>query len=283
VLYAEQGIQKRDLALYYAEIAPWMLPHLRGRLLTLLRCPEGQGKACFYQRHPRQGLPETVRRTTIREHGKPFASMYVEDVEGLLGLVQAGALEIHTWGSRLDRLEQPDQLVFDLDQAPDVDWSAVVEAAHTVRAGLAALGLHGFVKTSGGKGLHVVAPIAPRMAWDEVKQFSKAFAVGMVRAAPERYVATATKTKRAGKIFVDYLRNGRGATAVCAYSTRARPEAPVSMPVAWDELTKALRPDRFVMRDATRYLAQRAHDPWRDFESARAAIGAAARRAVGMR
>jgi bifunctional non-homologous end joining protein LigD len=282
VLYEDEGITKRDLAEYYAAVAPWMLPHLARRPLTLLRCPQGQGKDCFFQRHPRLGVPDSVKRLRLTERGKRVESMFVEDVEGLLGLVQAGALEVHTWGSRCGRLEHPDQLVFDLDQAEDVAWPAVVEAALALRAQLEALGLRAFVKTTGGKGLHVVAPINPRLDWQRAREFSRLLVLGLMRAEPDRYVVTASKAKRKGKIYLDYLRNARGATAVCAYSTRARPGAPVSMPLDWDELTPELRADRFTLRNVPKHLARRRADPWRDFDAARVTLNAAARRSVGM-
>lgn len=281
VLYADQGITKRELGLYYAKVARRMLPHLAQRPLTLVRCPEGQGKECFFQKHPSQGMPNSVHRVRIREKSASLDYMYVDDIEGLLGLVQVGALEIHTWGSRVDRLECPDQLVFDLDQAPDVPWERMIEAAHAMRERLAAIDLQGFLKTTGGKGLHVVVPIEPRLRWDVAKRFCKLLVESMVRAEPSRYLATMSKSKRKGKIFLDYLRNGRGATAVCAYSTRARPSAPLSLPIAWDELTPELRSDAFDLRSVNGRLVD--PDPWQAFEAARAPISAAARRALGMR
>jgi bifunctional non-homologous end joining protein LigD len=249
----------------------------------LVRCPEGYDKECFHQKHPSHSVPESVGRVPIREKNATLDYMFVEDAVGLVGLVQIGALEIHSWGSRIDRLEYPDQLVFDLDPDEGLPWQRMIDAAHDVRERLAAIGLHGFLKTTGGKGLHVVVPIEPRTGWDDAKQFCKSFVEGMVRAAPGRYLASMSKAKRKGKIFLDYLRNGRGSTAVCAYSTRARAGAPVSMPIAWEDLTAKLRPDAFDLRNTPKHVAARAADPWRDFDDARAAIRASAKRSVGMR
>jgi bifunctional non-homologous end joining protein LigD len=283
VLYPEQGLTKRDLVAYYAAIAPFMLPHLARRPLALLRCPEGHGTPCFFYKHPAAGVPVSVRRVAIRERSKRLDSMYVEDLEGLLGLVQVGALEIHTWGSRIEHLEQPDQLVFDLDPDEGLPWAQAIDAAHDVRATLAGLGLSAFLKTTGGKGLHVVVPVEPRLEWHDAKQFCHRLAQRMVRAHPTRYVASVSKAKRRGKVFVDYLRNGRGATAACAYSTRARSEATVAMPIEWDELTLALRSDRFTVASAPGHVATRARDPWVGFEESRVSISSAARRALGLR
>jgi bifunctional non-homologous end joining protein LigD len=283
VLYAEQGLTKRDLALYYAQVAPYMLPHVARRPLMLVRCPEGHDKECFHQKHPGNGVPDSVGRVPIRERNVTRQYMYVEDAIGLVSLVQVGALEIHSWGSRIDRLEYPDQLVFDLDPDEGLPLPRLIDAAHELRARLAAIGLTGFVKTTGGKGLHVVVPVEPRTKWDDAKQFSKALVQSMVRAEPRRYLATMSKAKRKGKIFLDYLRNGRGSTAVCAYSTRARSGAPVALPIAWDELDAELRARDFDLRSTPARLAGLQRDPWRDFAAARAPIGKAARRSVGLR
>ena len=191
--------------------------------------------------------------------------LVVDDLQELLSLVQAGAAEIHPWGSTADHLDNPDRLIFDLDPGDAVPWMTVIEAASDVRDRLGALGLQSFVKTSGGKGLHVVVPIQPRADWDEAKAFTKAFAEQMAKERPDRYVAINSKRLRSAHIFVDYLRNGRGATAVAAYSTRALPRASVSTPLEWDELSPGLRSDHFTVGNLPHRLPSLKRDPWHDF------------------
>ncbi|MGH7848540.1 MAG: DNA ligase D, partial [Candidatus Binatia bacterium] len=269
VLYPEQNITKRELALYYEKIADWIMPHLENRLLTLVRCPEGRSKQCFYQRHARAGLHGSVRRIPVREARAVKSYVAVDSLTGLIALVQMGVLELHTWGSRLQRLGQPDRLIFDLDPDPALPWEDLRQAALALRARLSDLGLGSFVKTTGGKGLHVVTPIAPKQDWELIREFSRLVAHSIVREDPARYTATTSKTKRKGKIFIDYLRNARAATAVCAYSTRARPGAPVSVPLDWEGLGTDVRSDHFTIRDVPQRLARLRRDPWRDYESAR--------------
>ncbi|WP_437682649.1 DNA ligase D [Sorangium sp. So ce131] len=281
VLYPGQGITKLALAQYYAEVADRMLPHVADRLLTLVRCPEGQGKPCFFQRHEAEGLSEAIRRTIVEEDDGKRTYLYVQNAEGLVSLVQMGALEMHIWGSRADRIEQPDRMVFDLDPAPDLPWERVAEAARTVRHLLETLGLRSFVKTTGGKGLHVVVPIQAQRGWDEVKPFTKAVADALVRYDPARYIATLSKAKRTGKVFIDYLRNGRGATAVAPYSTRARPGAAVATPIAWDELDAPLDPAAFTIETVPRRIAAR-DDPWAELGSVRQSITSAMMKKVGL-
>jgi bifunctional non-homologous end joining protein LigD len=280
VLYPEQGITKRELALFYEDIAEWILPHLAGRPLTLVRCPEGYQKECFYQKHVGENLPDWVRRVAIKEKGSVGKYVVVDSLPGLISLVQMGVLEIHTWGSRSDRIEQPDRLTFDLDPDPELPWKRMIEAARSLRRMLGGLGLNGFVKTTGGKGLHVVVPIVRKYEWDEIKEFSKRVAGQMTREAPDRYLATMSKARRNGKIFIDYLRNGRGATAVAAYSTRARAGAAVSTPLTWEEVAAGVGPDRFNVRNLRRRLARLKKDPWENYESARRPITAATMKEV---
>ncbi|KYG04564.1 DNA ligase D [Sorangium cellulosum] len=281
VLYPAQGITKLALAGYYAQIAEHMLPYVAKRLLTLVRCPAGQGKPCFFQRHEAEGLSEAIRRTLVEEDDGTRTYLYIENTEGLVSLVQMGALEMHIWGSRVDRIEQPDMMVFDLDPAPELPWERVAEAAKTVRHLLETLGLRSFVKTTGGKGLHVVVPIEARRRWDEVKPFTKAVADALVRFDPARYIATLSKAKRTGKVFVDYLRNGRGATAVAPYSTRARPGAAVATPLSWDELDAPLDPASFTIETVPQRLATIA-DPWAELPTVRQSITSAMMKQVGL-
>ena len=262
VLYPEQGLTKRGLAEFYVSIADWIVPQLAGRPTTLVRCPEGIGGGCFYQKHTGHWAPATLRRVRIREQRKVGEYLVVDDLPGLIGLVQIGILEIHTWNARVEHLDEPDRLVFDLDPGEDVPWEAIVTAAQVVRRRLRDLGLESFVKTTGGKGLHLVVPIVRGPSWDACAAFARSVADGLAHDAPEAFVATMGKSHRAGRIFVDYLRNVRGATAVAAYSTRARAGAPISTPLDWTELDARTRPDRFTVATLPRRLAALRRDPW---------------------
>jgi bifunctional non-homologous end joining protein LigD len=262
VMYPEQGITKRELLDYYALVAERMLPHVANRPLTLVRCPNGRGKPCFFQKHPGAGTPEGIRSVAIREKDGKAPYSVIDDAQGLFGLVQLGSLEIHTWGARASDFEHPDLLVFDLDPDPELDFGAVVEAAQLLRRTFEGAGLESFVKTTGGKGLHVCVPVVPDLDWTTVKDFSSRVASELAARNPERYVATVTKAKRTGKIFIDYLRNARGATFVAPYSTRAREGAPVAVPLDWDELTPKLRPDQFTVRNLAARLRRLDRDPF---------------------
>ena len=218
ILWPEAGVSKEGLAEFYADIADWILPHIAGRVLSLVRCPSGIAAKCFFAKHAWAGLSKAVKRVDVGEKEKMLT---LDSIEGLIDLVQAGVLEIHPWGSAYAKLEQPDRLIFDLDPGEDVPWSAVIEGALDVRNALDDMDLTSFVKTSGGKGLHVVVPLTPSAGWDEAKAFTQSVAQLLAKHWPDRYVATMSKQKRRGKIFIDYLRNGRGSTAVAPYSTRA--------------------------------------------------------------
>ena len=260
VVYPDEGITKRALAEYFVAIADRILPHVAGRPLSVLRCPGGAGKTCFYQKHPGASFPDAVRI------GKNY--FYVEDAAGLVALVQTGVLELHPWSSRVGDLERPDSMTFDIDPDPGVPWPRVLEAAGEVRDRFAALKRETFVKTTGGKGLHVVVPLKPAAGWTDVKAFAKAFAELMAADYPKRYTAKAAKAARGGRIYVDYLRNERGQTAVAAYSPRARAGAPVSTPLEWSELKPSLKSDHFTVLNLPRRLSS-GRDPWRDFDAAR--------------
>lgn len=282
-LWPREGITKRRLAAYCAEVADWMLPHIVNRPLTLLRCPQGNHAACFHQRHATAGMAAAIH--TAPEPDRPGAEpvLYVDGLDGLLALVQIGTLEIHTWGSRIDRMDHPDRLVFDLDPDERLAWERVVEAAFDLRRVLRELGLECFVKTTGGKGLHLMVPLARRHPFEAVKAFTKAVAEKLERDDPARYTANMAKARRAGRIYVDFLRNQRGATFVAAFSTRARAGAPVSVPLSWDELGSGLRSDHFTLETLPRRLATLDGDPWEGFTGLRQSITAAARRAVGIK
>jgi bifunctional non-homologous end joining protein LigD len=278
VLFPDQGATKRDLAAYYSQVADWILPHIVGRPLALVRCPSGSAKSCFFQKHPGEGAPDELRQINVAAQGAPEYHVAVDDLPGLIALAQLGVLEIHVWGSRARALEKPDRLIFDLDPDPSVEWQQVVVAARETRLVLKELGLTSFLKTTGGKGLHVVVPIQARTEWDDAKAFCRSVAELMVRAAPDRYIATMSKAKRKGKIFIDYLRNGRGATAVAPYSTRARPFATVSVPITWEELSANLRSDQFTIENLPLRLRRLKKDPWADLATTRQSITAAMRK-----
>jgi len=261
VLFASAGVTKFDLARYYEDIADWILPHLAQRPLTLVRCP--QGHRCFVQKHANDTTVEGVGRIEVPTGGTTATYMTAGTLPELVRLVQMGVLELHTWGARGGRLDRPDRIIFDLDPDTALEWKIVAEGALLVRSLLEDIGLASFVKTTGGKGLHVVAPLAAKHTWDEVKAFSKSLAHQLERDLPDRFIANMSKSRRGGRIFVDYLRNASEATAVAAYSTRAKPGAPVSTPLAWDELGDAkLRPDSYTVLNLRQRLDRLKQDPW---------------------
>jgi bifunctional non-homologous end joining protein LigD len=275
ILYPDQGITKLDLVRYYEALADWALPHIKNRPLMLLRCPEGAHKECFHQKHASASVPASVKQIPIQEQGNEASGLAIDSAAGLIALAQMGVLEIHSWGCRIDRLEQPDLLVFDLDPDPAVPWKNVVDAAFEIRSFLKNLGLETYVKTTGGKGLHLTVPLEPKADWNQAKEFSKQVAETLAREFPDRYVAKMTKARRKGKIYIDYLRNGRGATFICPYSTRARNGAPVSVPIHWDELNYELRSDQFTIRNLSQRIARLKHDPWEGIEKTKQLITSA--------
>ncbi len=274
IYWKEAGVTKEGLADYYGEVWKWMAPHVANRPLALVRCPQGTTSHCFFQKHAWKGLSPTILQAHDPQDDSDEPILGVDSLDGLIGLVQGATLEIHGWQSTFHDLERPDQIVMDLDPGDGVTWSDIADAAREVRSRLEGAGLAAFVKTSGGKGLHVVAPLKPSAGWEEVKGFAKGIADAMTSDDPDRYVATVTKSKRKGRILVDYLRNGRGATAVAPYSTRAREGAPVSMPVAWEELDSGIGGAHFTVSNAMARLANLAADPWADFEKSRVALSA---------
>lgn len=272
VLYPEEGLTKRDLARYYEAVAPWMLPHLANRPLMLLRCPDGYQEGCFVQKRNDGGFPDAVQWVRISDEDGLAEYPYVRDERGLVALIQMGTLELHTRGCRVDRVESPDQVIFDLDPDEDVPWHRVTTAAQTLRVLLDGLGLASFLRTTGGKGLHVVLPLRRRHSWEEVENFSRAVAELFTEAVPGEYTISPSRRIRRGKIFVDYLRNVRGATAIANYSTRARPGAPVAVPLAWEELEREPRADYYNVRNVMRRLRSLPHDPWQDYPRTRQSI-----------
>ena len=274
VVFPDAGVTKRELFEYYDAVAPLMLPHLERRLLTLVRHPKGLGGDAFFQKHGGTGTPDVVPRFVVPEkqaEGKdPY--VFVDELPALIALVQIGVLEFHVWNSRVPDIERPDQIVFDLDPGPGVPFARVVDAARDVRARLQKLGLTPFVKTTGGKGLHVITPIMPEHGWDIVHAFARIFARAMASDAPDLYTSKVGKARRDGRIYVDYLRNNYNANQVAAWSTRARPDATVSMPLAWTELKPTLDPARYDVRGALRRARALKADPWREFDAARARL-----------
>ena len=273
IYWAEAGVTKQGLADYYAEVWPRMAPFVMGRPLALLRCPGGAAKACFFQKHAWKGMRRDILTAPdpLEDPDDPGEILAIDGLEGLIGLVQGAALEIHGWQAVLTDLERPDQIVLDLDPGKGVDWRALTAAARAARARLEAAGLAAFVKSSGGKGLHVVAPLEPEAGWEAVRDFAKGIAEAMAAEAPEHYVATVSKARRRGRILIDYLRNGRGATAVAPYSSRARPGAPVAMPLGWEEID-ALGPGWFTVSNAPARLSRLDADPWEGFRAAAAPL-----------
>jgi bifunctional non-homologous end joining protein LigD len=280
VLYSDQGLTKQGLASYYMQVADWILPHIADRPLALVRCPEGQRKACFFQKHAGPGVSDAIHR--VKVPGEASEYLMVDDVAGLVSLVQMGVLEMHPWGSRLDEIESPDRLIFDLDPDPSVEWKRVIEDARRVRALLGEFDLQSFVKTTGGKGLHVVVPLQRRQDWPTLKEFSRAFVNRLAGQDPERYTTNLSKAARHGKVFLDYLRNERGSTAVAAYSTRAKPHATVSTPLTWDELSAAVQSDHFRVDNLPRRLRALDGDPWEGFFTVRQSLTAAMCRSLGV-
>ena len=258
VYWDDAGITKQDLAEYYSKVWKWMRPHVVGRPIALVRCPEGASGQCFFQKHATMGIA-TEHLHLVPEKGDKIIS--IDDLDGLVALVQAGVLEIHTRGTTINDRERADRLVFDLDPGPGTGWKDIVAAAREVRERLSALKLKSFLKTSGGKGLHVVLPIKPA-PWDAAKDFAHAIAASMAEDTPDRYVATATKNRRSNRIFIDYLRNSREATAVTPYSTRARAGAPVSAPIDWSELGSLKAANQYNVKNLAQRLSRVRSDPW---------------------
>lgn len=282
VLYPDIGLTKLDLARYYQAVAPLMLPYAVNRPISLVRCPEGYAKECFFQRHAMTGMSDAIKEVPIPGGETKKKYLYIDDESGLFGLVQIGVLEIHDWGVSLDHINEPDRLVFDLDPDEGLDLAILKAAAIEVRDFLADLGFNSFLKSTGGKGLHVVAPLTPKQGWDVVKPFAKAIADALVSARPDRYTANPLKRTREGRIFVDYLRNQRGGSAIVNYSTRAKAGAPVACPLRWDELKGLKVAAPYNAKTLPSRLKTMKRDPWEGFFSTRQSITAKARKALGL-
>jgi bifunctional non-homologous end joining protein LigD len=272
ILYPEQGITKAALAEYYVGVADAMLPHILRRPLTIVRCPTGRQKKCFYQRHAGSGVPAQISEVKIPGFEDSGAYLYISDLKGLISLIQMGVLEIHPWGVSVDRPDRPDRVIFDLDPGEGLGFDSVVRGAFELREFLQHLGLETFLKTTGGKGLHLVAPIARRYEWPDVKRFARSGAEALARKAPERYLTKIAKADRRGRIFIDYLRNDPTSTAIAPYSTRARPGAPVATPLSWDELSERLDPAAFHIGSVPQRLKTLRRDPWAEISKSRQAL-----------
>ena len=280
-IWPSLGIRKIDLVRYCDEIGEWLLPHVANRPLTLVRCPDGAEKECFYQRHLNMGASPGDVLTFKRLRSSKGYYIYVNTMPGLISVVQNGAVEFHTWGASVPDAQHPDRITMDLDPDPDLPWEKVMEGAQLTRALIEGLKLECFLKTTGGKGLHIVFPLEPKNSWDEVKSFAGSIAKFLVHAEPKRFTAKIAKASRGGKIFVDYLRNAETASAVAAYSPRARPGAHVSTPLAWDELDATDIRGAFSVQNVPDRLKKLGQDPWGDYARVRQTITAAMWRALG--
>ena len=269
LVYPSPPATKLDVARYYEAIADWIVPHVAGRPLTLVRCPEGISGDCFYMKHSKVWAPKPLRRVRIREKTKVGEYLIADDLAGVIGLVQMGVLEIHTWNSTFEDLERPNRIVIDLDPGEHVSWAQVIAAARVVRRALEALELESFPKTTGGRGLHVVVPLVPHADWSQCLEFSRALCEAIEATDGRLYTTQFAKAGRANKILLDYLRNNRTNTSVAAYSSRARAGAPVSVPISWDELRATVNPQSLTLFTVARRLQRLSRDPWAGYWRAR--------------
>jgi bifunctional non-homologous end joining protein LigD len=282
VYYPGAKLTKLDIAEYYETVARYLMPYVKRRPISLVRCPDGIEGQRFFQRHEMKGMSDAIKQIPIAggESKKPY--IYIDNEKGLFGLIQIATLEIHDWGVSLAHIDKPDRIVFDLDPDEDLPLAMLKAATIEVRDFLADLGFKSFLKSTGGKGLHLVAPLTPKLGWDEVKPFTKAIADALVAARPDRYTANPLKRTREGKIFVDYLRNQRGGSAIVNYSTRAKEGAPVACPLRWDELKGLKAAAPYTVKTLPARLKALKSDPWKGFSSTRQSITAKARKALGL-
>ncbi|HYG07476.1 MAG TPA: non-homologous end-joining DNA ligase [Stenotrophomonas sp.] len=265
VVFPASGLTKGDVAAYYQAVARWVVPEIARRPLSLLRCPDGVAGECFFQKHHGRGLGGEVHAVPLRQKSGVEDYLYVDNARGLLQLVQMNTVELHPWGATIDDPEHPDMLVFDLDPGEGVAWREVKAGARQIRAELQRVGLESFVRLSGGKGLHVVAPLRPKAGWDDAREFADQLAHRLSERHPDRYVATMSKAQREGVIFIDWLRNARGATSVCSWSLRAREHATVAVPLRWEELSRVASPQAFPLPKAMQRAARLTAHPWGDW------------------
>jgi bifunctional non-homologous end joining protein LigD len=283
LIWPDLGVRKIDLARYIEAAGEWLLPHVKNRPLSLVRCPDGVGGECFYQRHLMMGASPENLRTVRRSRSSKGAYIYAASLEAVVGAVQNGGVEFHTWGATVPHIKRPDRITMDLDPDESLPWKTLVEGTLLTRTLLEGLGLACFLKTTGGKGLHVVAPIEPELGWDEVKQFALHVALMLTKARADLFTAKIAKHRRPNKIFADYLRNSETASAIAAYSPRARPGAGVSVPLSWDELdAKSDLRGRFSVRNVPERLSRLKQDPWADYWKTRQRITAKMKQALGL-
>ena len=281
LLYPDAGITKVQLASYYETVGDWMVPHLKDRPLMLVRCPDGWNKECFHQKNAPDRIHRAITPVVVQTSQGEGIYMMANSTEAVVALLQSGALELHPWGSKAGKLDKPDRIIFDFDPDEGIGFREVADAAKLVRDMLEKLGLRSFVKTTGGKGLHVVVPIQPTQDWAAIKAFTRAIAESLSSTFPQRFTATASKAQRKGRLFVDYLRNAEGATAIAPYSIRARENAPVATPIAWEELARDVRFDHFNLRNVPARLQKMKNDPWAEFFTVKQRITAAMMKGAG--
>jgi bifunctional non-homologous end joining protein LigD len=262
IIFDDPKITKEDVIRYYEKVAAYMLPYVSHRILSIVRCPKGISQTCFYKKHPGSDSKGIVTKSIYKNDGEPEDYFYIENASGLISEAQMGTLEFHTWGSYIDDLEKPNMMVFDLDPDEGMDLDTVRRGVIDLKSILTELSIKSYLKTSGGKGYHVVVPFKPVVSWDVFRDFSKRVAEVMEQKWPDRYTSNIRKEKRKNKIFIDWIRNSRGATSISPYSIRARKGAKVSMPIAWNEL-ETVAPNGINMADALLRIS--GNDPWKDF------------------
>lgn len=267
LMYSKEGITKIQIARFYEEISEWMLPHLSGRPLSLIRCPRGTSESCFFQKHATGKMASQIRQIRIKEKTGTRQYLFIDSLDGLWALVQQGTVELHGWNSREKDVLHPDQLVLDLDPGPHVPWKRTVTAAFAIKEILENKGLRSFVKVTGGKGIHIHVPIEPLYPWDQIKNFSESLARHMEQAEPNLYTTSSVKAARKDKIYIDYLRNAQSATAVIPYSLRARKQSSVALPLEWSELEQIPGADFFTLEKSLLKVKNRKQDPWKSFST----------------
>lgn len=266
IVFPQLAASKLDVARYYTTVTEWIVPELRGRPLSVLRCPDGMARACFFQKHLTANMGAHVRGVRIKDSTGSQDYLCIDDAVGLLELVQMNTIEFHPWGALAQSPDRADRIVFDLDPHASVAWSDVVAGCALIRYHLESLGVTAFLRTSGGKGLHIVVPLKPSMPWQSVRTFARGVAETLATRHPDRFVSVAGEDKRAGRIFIDWLRNARGATSIASYSLRARSDAGVAMPLAWPNLAKLESAHAFSITNAIAHIKRRRSDPWRDID-----------------
>ncbi|HUQ18306.1 MAG TPA: non-homologous end-joining DNA ligase [Gemmatimonadaceae bacterium] len=281
VVYPAIGITKLDVARYYETIGDWIVPHVEGRPLTLVLCPEGMSGQCLFLKHAKVWGPKVIRRIRIQEKKKIGEYMIADSISAVVALAQMGILEIHTWNTTSKHIEKPNRIVIDLDPGENVKWTQVISAARLVRKVLSAVELDSFVKTTGGRGLHVVVPITPRCDWSKCLEFSRSLAYAIARNDPDNFTTNFSKAGRESKILIDFMRNNRTNTSVSAFSTRAKDTAPVSVPITWNDLKSSLNPSSFTIQTVPRRLAKLRTDAWKGYWTTKQRLTDSMIKAVG--